>query len=106
VDVDSIHVVVSKCESLSSQNSLSTLVSVFPNPSKGPVTLLYRGEQSKEVDVEVFDISGKVVLSQHLVFRKDKSESHINLSSCESGYYFICVKSGQLPVLRVPIFKE
>ena len=106
VDVDSIHVVVSKCESLSSHNSLSTLVSVFPNPSKGPVTLLYRGEQSKEVDVEVFDISGKVVLSQHLVFRKDKSESHINLSSCESGYYYLCVKSGQLPVLRVPIFKE
>jgi len=62
------------------------VVSIFPNPTKGKVYI--RLSQTDFVTISIFDITGQLILSESFTGTK----SVIDLSSFETGIYFIKLK--------------
>jgi len=70
------------------ENSLNSQYILFPNPLKDVVSLSFSSEQSN-VEVIVFDILGKIVLTQKEQY---VLTLELNLSSLENGIYFVKAK--------------
>ncbi|GAA4242908.1 T9SS type A sorting domain-containing protein [Winogradskyella damuponensis] len=70
------------------ENSLNSQYILFPNPLKDVVSLSFSSEQSN-VEVIVFDILGKIVLTQKEQY---VLTLELNLSSLENGVYFVKAK--------------
>ncbi|WP_458626158.1 T9SS type A sorting domain-containing protein [Winogradskyella sp. PC D3.3] len=70
------------------ENSLNYQYVLFPNPLKDVVSLSFSSEQSN-VEVIVFDILGKIVLTQKEQY---VLTLELNLSSLENGVYFVKAK--------------
>lgn len=65
---------------------LANSLSLYPNPNDGHFTLAFEFTQSKDVTIEVFDVTGRTVYSEKQSnissYRKD-----LDLSTAESGMY-------------------
>ncbi|MEZ4859049.1 MAG: T9SS type A sorting domain-containing protein [Flavobacteriaceae bacterium] len=67
------------------------VVTLYPNPASETLKILYQGQV--EMDVRIFDASGKLV-----VFEKDilfNNQHSINTSQLNSGLYFVRLNSGK-----------
>ena len=62
-----------------------TAVGVYPNPASSVLNLDFTGIDEK-VNIEVMDMTGKVVLSESFA---NPSNEEINVSGFESGLYMI-----------------
>lgn len=69
-------------------NDLSNTLSLFPNPNDGNFTLSFDFTKSKDVTVQVLDVSGRVVFNdqENNVMNYDKQ---IGLENAEQGMYFV-----------------
>mgnify|MGYP005667767417 CR=1 FL=1 len=65
-------------------------VSIFPNPSSGLINITSGDSPLKRV--EVFDVTGKLVLSQ---FIENTMRANVDLSGYEKGVYLISVGNTQ-----------
>ncbi|MCL1851382.1 MAG: T9SS type A sorting domain-containing protein [Bacteroidetes bacterium] len=65
-------------------------VKIYPNPTSGELRILMNNEQLIMNNVEVFDVYGKNVLSNHL----------INISHLQTGVYFVRIATEQGVVMR------
>ena len=74
--------------------SLTTIVSLSPNPANDQLRLDYTLGKESRVDVEVFDVAGRRVLSRPSITASagPRAES-INIRSLAAGVYFLRVKS-------------
>ncbi|WP_179349359.1 DUF7619 domain-containing protein [Winogradskyella pacifica] len=84
------------------ENGLNSQYVLYPNPSKDVVSLSFNSEQST-VEVGVFDILGKMVLTQK---KQHVSTLELNLSSLEKGVYFVKVKDDKGLFESKKIIKE
>ena len=77
----------------SDQKSLNNnCISVFPNPSAGPVTLSYRSDITGDVPVQVMDAFGRVRFSTRIAASEGLNANRLVLpSDMEPGIYFIMV---------------
>lgn len=65
---------------------------IYPNPSDGTFTLEIENlSAEKEIDLYVYDISGKAVINQQLCIT-NKLNKTIDLSGHKSGTYFLNIK--------------
>lgn len=64
-------------------NLLST--QVYPNPTRGPIHIKFEGKNGKAADVELFDTSGKLVLTKKNV----KSDEEFSIESLPKGTYVL-----------------
>jgi len=75
------------------QNQIDkTIISIFPNPTKGEVTITstsQTGNAHKITNIEVFDLSGKTILYSSLL----SSSTKIDLSSFASGTYIVKIQT-------------
>jgi hypothetical protein len=62
--------------------SKKQLVSIYPNPSNGEVTLSINS--SKPLDIELYDVAGKMILTY-----KDYVAEELNLKNLKEGVYFV-----------------
>ncbi len=83
---------------------LSSQLEVFPNPTKGAFTLnLNAISNAKDIQVEVMDLTGRVVYTKQL---NDLNNQSINLSSLSPNLYFVKVQiDGKVGVKRLMIQK-
>ncbi|MCL1851186.1 MAG: T9SS type A sorting domain-containing protein [Bacteroidetes bacterium] len=63
---------------------------MYPNPTTGELRILMNNEQLIMNNVEVFDVYGKNVLSNHL----------INISHLPAGLYFVAVTTEKGKVVK------
>ncbi|MCF8429083.1 MAG: T9SS type A sorting domain-containing protein [Bacteroidia bacterium] len=63
-------------------------MTIYPNPTSGIVTI---SSSQTIVNIEVFDVTGKVVYSQQN--NKHQTNLEINLSALSNGIYFINTKN-------------
>ena len=68
-------------------NSEKIQISAYPNPSTGLVNMEFLNWDDIELDIQVFDVSGKFVLSRKI----NKSKTELNLDGLSSGVYIISV---------------
>lgn len=72
-------------------------IRVYPNPSKGPVTISFPGESEQAADISLLDIHGRLVATGTF---GDKASFTFDLSSHARGVYFIRLKTGETTLVR------
>lgn len=65
---------------------------VVPNPAKERINILFDGKSYKEISIKIFNIEGKLVLSDTY---HDLSNITVNLAGSSKGIYFVIVLTGK-----------
>lgn len=72
------------------KNTKSNAISIYPNPAKNEFFINFPKNTMGKVNVEIFDMSGKLVASEYKVSADEKKA--INTSSLINGTYIVKVK--------------
>lgn len=84
-------------EDLESMNNIN----LFPNPASQIVNLNYTLENSSEVKISVFNIAGQEVYSEQMINGvAGENFNEINVSSFETGTYFVRFQSNESVVTK------
>ena len=81
----------------------SSEISIYPNPSSGNFNLNISNVNAASVDVEITDVSGKVILSNAYNTNNGSINESINISNVDDGVYIVRVNGGQSIVKRIVI---
>ena len=81
----------------------SSEISIYPNPSTGNFNLNISNVNTASVDVEITDISGKVIHSNAYNTNNGSVNESINISNVDDGVYIVRVNGGQSIVKRIVI---
>jgi len=79
------------CGSLD-ENGLLSDVKIFPNPSSEPATLYIEANRNANVELQLFDISGKMLFSQNMTLSQGKNETPLKTDRLDSGAYLVALK--------------
>ena len=94
-DTSNVLVIVDgTCDFTANLNELSQNFSMYPNPTKGDLTIQWDGVD--QASVTVYDIHGKIVISTQAV----ENNMTLSLNQCENGVYLIQVESNHAKVIR------
>jgi hypothetical protein len=75
-------------------NKLFNGVSIFPNPNEGEFIVEINSiESSKDANIEISDISGKVVFSENVIINEGVTYFPISKFDLSSGTYFVKVQN-------------
>ena len=64
-------------------------VDVYPNPSKGLFNLFLKGNEDKEVSIEVYDNIGRLKLKKQLEINRDTRLFQLDLNNFPKGMYYL-----------------
>jgi hypothetical protein len=86
---------VSLCESINARSwQAQNMFSLYPNPTKGKLVIQSVSKPQSDVKLELMDVTGRVILTQSLLFNESSCE--INISQIAAGTYFVSFyKEGQ-----------
>jgi hypothetical protein len=62
---------------------------VIPNPANNEIKISFYSNANQNVPVQIFDMTGKIVLQQNLSSVSGSNTSVIDVHSIESGCYFV-----------------
>lgn len=80
-------------------------IKAFPNPAINNVTLQLNNAQTGNYNVEVFNLGGKVIATEHITVNSSSQSTGINTANWASGTYMISVeKDGARNV--IPVVKQ
>lgn len=74
--------------------SSPTAVTLYPNPTRGPVTIQSVRTGARPATVEVFDVLGRLVLSRDLGPQPDAVEHRLDLTDVPAGVYIVRILDG------------
>jgi hypothetical protein len=85
----------------SSTKSLISLENlyIYPNPAQGELNIRWSGASDVTLNVEVLDMTGKVVIESELDTQKSNTY-RMDIQNLESGMYFIRLSDGTSQVLQ------
>ncbi|ARV08680.1 hypothetical protein BTO05_03145 [Winogradskyella sp. PC-19] len=72
---------------------------LFPNPNKGDFTLQFNSNSGKEINVDVYDISGKLVFDSNYD-ATSRFDKQIILNNVSTGIYIMKVNDGNKTITR------
>jgi hypothetical protein len=73
----------------------SITVSMYPNPVQGEATVSFNVTENTDVNFQVFDLTGRVVMSQNMGrFTEGEQEFRINTESLSTGSYILRLNQG------------
>jgi photosystem II stability/assembly factor-like uncharacterized protein len=79
---------------------------VYPNPAIDNVSLQMNSPKNVDVTIELYDVSGKLIIKQNASFSKDKPEHKLNIASLANGIYSLKVVSKEGSSQNLKIVKE
>ena len=68
-------------------------LSVYPNPSKWIFNVAIDLKNPEDVDIKLFDITGKMVFANNYKSLSGRAQIEVDLSSCANGMYYMHVKT-------------
>ena len=74
------------------ENDIINEIQIFPNPSYENITLNTNSQINNLTTINIFNITGELVLSQNIEIKNGNFEN-INVSSLMSGVYFLEIKN-------------
>ncbi|MFB6307040.1 MAG: T9SS type A sorting domain-containing protein, partial [Flavobacteriales bacterium] len=92
MDKDTVTVVVDKNTGISSR-ALNIDLNIYPNPTKGQVTLSIAMKRPEDVDVSVLNVLGDEVLSKSIEDVK-KEKIKLDLQNHSAGFYMLKIRMG------------
>lgn len=66
-------------------------IKVYPNPVEGQLTVHGFMDRAGEMDLQVIDISGRVLLVRPLFFLQGYNDASLNLASLSHGVYMLSI---------------
>ena len=103
---ETISVLVSECTGISNNTTEKKLFEVFPNPANNYIIIKSRNKINSDLNIELIDASGKLVMQQALHFKKDKTEQQISISNLSHGVYILKIKTSEGSVQQIKLVKE
>ncbi|MDX2173592.1 MAG: T9SS type A sorting domain-containing protein [Bacteroidota bacterium] len=103
---DTINVTAISCVGVLELAKNGTSFKVYPNPANDKLTLKMSGTKTISVNIEMFDVSGKLILKQQASFDKEKTEYSLNISSISNGIYSLKASSKDGGSQTIKIVKE
>ena len=84
----------------------SNSVAIYPNPSTGNFNLNMSGLTASSIDVNITDVSGKVIMNTSFNTVNGGLNAPINISNVEEGVYIVRVNGDQSIVKRIVVSKK
>jgi hypothetical protein len=80
-------------ERLSNDGAIDQTLSIFPNPSDGSLTVSLRAPEKgqQKAIIEVFDVAGKVKLTDHAQINNGLLEKQLSINNFSAGFYRVKV---------------
>jgi len=75
-------------------------VTVFPNPNNGNFTLAFTSYNLSDVDVQIYNLQGKIVYNKRFESVSGSVEENIALQSIAAGVYYVRLTSSDQVVTR------
>ena len=72
---------------------------IIPNIVNDQTTLFYSLETNKDIQIQIMDITGKMV-QQYARNFDDRNEVHLNVNHLQSGVYFVQIMSGDVVMIE------
>jgi len=69
-------------------------VSVYPNPTRGEFSVSFNTNEVVNASVEMYDLTGRKVLTQNLTTKEGLNETTFNAHSLSSGVYMLRISIG------------
>lgn len=66
---------------------------IFPNPNDGEFTVEVEGAVGKDANLEIMDITGRVIYSKSMESEAQFAQSKVDLSAMPAGQYFAIVRT-------------
>jgi len=82
------------------QESTATNVQLYPNPTSGFATVLIQGLNSTDADVQLMDLTGRILISKKVSASNLGLETTLNLSKYAAGVYMVRIQSGDFSTVR------
>lgn len=103
---DTLTVFVSPCTGVLSVGNKNFNFNVYPNPTKDNLSILLGADEGIDVYVQIFDIIGKEILSNHYNTLKDNKEISISTTNLPKGTYILRISIKEGASKTIKIFKE
>ncbi|MDQ3193245.1 MAG: multicopper oxidase domain-containing protein [Bacteroidota bacterium] len=98
-------IVVDPSTNIKEKKSVNFTLNTWPNPAKDQWKLEFDSDYSNEIKLEVFDMTGKNLLSETLTMNSGKNIFNVNITSFSKGIYLIKV-TGKEEFAVVKMIKE
>ena len=82
------------------QNSLSTSLNVYPNPTNGDVYMNYNLDHAAQGTVDVYNALGELVLANSNTVPAGVQMKQMDFSSLNNGIYFMNINADGLQASR------
>lgn len=80
---------------------------IYPNPSSGTFNLYFENFNLENIDLNIVDISGKLILNRIYSFSKDNPKTiSLNLSNLSQGMYLLTIESDGKSVIKRLVISE
>ena len=86
-------------------NNFASSVKIYPNPSNGQFTVEVETENNLTAEVVVYDLTGRIILSQQNVLHSGVNAISMNVEGIASGTYVLQMKSGDKQYVATFIVK-
>lgn len=106
VGTSTILITVSSCNGILQNGAEAVVFNVFPNPASENITISYPSKNSAEINIEVMDAAGKLVIKKSQVFNKNNPNLNINISNVAKGVYFLKLIPKEGNAKTVKLVKE
>lgn len=80
------------------EESNNSTISIFPNPASAEIIINYYYVSEKKTTLQVFNITGQLLLNESLAIGQE--QVYIDLSSLNSGIYFIQIAEDGINILQ------
>jgi hypothetical protein len=89
------------------ENTIADALTIFPNPTKGVVTLRFEAVEIQDIEIQIVNSIGQQVYTNHLNKHIGLVNKKIDLSSFSEGLYFakITTNKGQSVTERIAHIK-
>ncbi len=71
------------------------ILSAYPNPTSGKISILYTNGEAKNLQVRLFNINGQQLYNRLHINQINNSEISVDASALPAGLYLLKVKQGQ-----------
>ena len=83
-----------ECSNNTIQPAAFSLISVYPNPAKSSLTCRLSISQPLDVNLSLYDISGRLVLAKHYTVPTGEQDISVRLGKLAKGVYTVQVEAG------------
>src|SRR5690606_18827087 len=89
------------------ENQLNESLNVYPNPAKDNVTLTFDLNKSEKINIEIYDVMGKLVYTEDLgTVLSGNTIKNLNISHLNSGLYLVNIQAGNtIAVKKITVNK-